>query len=63
MKSGKLISAGYSSPLYEVPIYKKFKSKNGCPNAKKFTEHNFHRRLDDFVPQVVSRTNNRWTLN
>ena len=38
MKSGKLISTGYSSPLYEIPVYKKFKPKNGCPNAKKFTE-------------------------
>ncbi len=35
MKSGKLISTGYSSPLYEIPMYKKFKPKNGCPNAKK----------------------------
>ena len=38
MKSGKLISTGYSSPLYEIPMYKKFKPKNGCPNAKSFTE-------------------------
>jgi len=38
MKSGKLISHGYTTPLYEIPMYRKFKPKNGCPNAKKFTE-------------------------
>lgn len=34
MKSGKLISAGYSMPLYHVPLFKKFKPKNGCTNAE-----------------------------
>lgn len=31
MKSGKLISAGYARPLYEIPAYKKFKPRKGCP--------------------------------
>ncbi|MBI5859972.1 MAG: hypothetical protein HZB73_04655 [Nitrosarchaeum sp.] len=35
MKSGKLISVGYSMPLYDVPTYKKFKPKNGCKNVEK----------------------------
>lgn len=35
MKSGKLISTGYAKPLYDVPVYKKFKPKNGCPNVEK----------------------------
>ena len=68
MKSGKLISAGYSSPLYEVPIYKKFKSKNGCPNAKKFTEtslwmdiHKFRAR-DEIKEEleILTRTINQF---
>ena len=34
MKSGKLISVGYSTPLYNVPMYKKFKPKGGCKNVE-----------------------------
>lgn len=34
MKSGKLISAGYTMPLYHVPLFKKFKPKKGCKNAE-----------------------------
>jgi perosamine synthetase len=34
MKSGKIIGGGYSKPLYEIPTYKKFKPKNGCPNVE-----------------------------
>ncbi len=34
MKSGKLISAGYTSPLYKVPLFKKFKPKRGCKNVE-----------------------------
>ena len=34
MKSGKLISAGYSTPLYNVPMFKKFKPKGGCKNVE-----------------------------
>jgi len=34
MKSGKLISAGYTMPLYQVPIFKKFKPKLGCKNVE-----------------------------
>ena len=34
MKSGKIIGGGYSKPLYEIPIYKKFKPKNGCHNVE-----------------------------
>jgi len=38
MKSGKLISAGYNTPLYHIPMYKKFKPKGGCPNAEDFVK-------------------------
>ena len=48
MKSGKLISHGYSSPLYEIPIYKKFKPKNGCPNSEKFTKTSFWMDIHKF---------------
>jgi len=34
MKSGKLISAGYAMPLYNIPIFKKFKPKGGCKNTE-----------------------------
>jgi len=34
MKSGKLISSGYVSPLYDIPMYKKFKPKGGCKNVE-----------------------------
>lgn len=58
MKSGKLISHGYNAPLYEIPIYKKFKPKNGCPNSKKFTEtslwmdiHKF-RKIDEIKEEL-----------
>lgn len=34
MKSGKLISTGYAKPLYEIPMFKKFKPKNGCSNVE-----------------------------
>jgi hypothetical protein len=34
MKSGKIIGSGYSKPLYEIPMYRKFKPKNGCPNVE-----------------------------
>ena len=58
MKSGKLISHGYSAPLYEIAMYKKFKPKNGCPNAKSFTEtslwmdiHKFRKR-DEIMEEL-----------
>jgi perosamine synthetase len=58
MKSGKLISTGYSAPLYEIEMYKKFKPKNGCPNAKNFTEkslwmdiHKF-RKKDEIMEEI-----------
>lgn len=38
MKSGKLISTGYSMPLYDLPMYNKFKPKGGCPNAEEFVK-------------------------
>ena len=34
MKSGKLISSGYSTPLYDIPLFKKFAPKNGCRNVE-----------------------------
>ncbi len=34
MKSGKLISSGYNIPLYNVPMFKRFKPKNGCKNVE-----------------------------
>jgi len=34
MRSGKLISAGYTIPLYNVPIFKKYKPKTGCKNTE-----------------------------
>ncbi|HEV2193252.1 MAG TPA: DegT/DnrJ/EryC1/StrS family aminotransferase [Nitrosopumilaceae archaeon] len=34
MKSGKIIGNGYSKPLYEIPMYRKYKPKNGCPNVE-----------------------------
>ena len=34
MKSGKLISTGYSMPLYNIPMFKKFKPKGGCKNTE-----------------------------
>jgi len=36
MKSGKLISTGYSTPLYNIPMYKKFTPKKRCTNAEDF---------------------------
>jgi len=33
MKSGKLISQGYTLPLYEIPAYRKYRPKRGCPNV------------------------------
>jgi len=41
MRSGKLISTGYSMPLYEIPMYRKFKPKGGCPNAEEFVKKSF----------------------
>ena len=38
MKSGKLISTGYSMPLYDLPMYKWFKPRRGCPNAEDFVK-------------------------
>lgn len=34
MKSGKLISAGYTIPLYKIPMFKKFKPKGGLANTE-----------------------------
>ena len=34
MKSGKLISPGYTIPLYDIPIFKKFKPKHGCKHVE-----------------------------
>jgi len=64
MKSGKLISHGYNAPLYEVTMYKKFKPKNGCPNAKNFTEKSFwmdihkFRKRDEIMEEleILSKT-------
>jgi len=33
MKSGKLISQGYTFPLYEIPAFRKYRPKRGCPNV------------------------------
>ena len=69
MKSGKLISHGYSSPLYQIPIYKKFKPKNICTNAEKFTEtslwmdiHRF-REKDEIKEEIeiLNKTINEFT--
>jgi perosamine synthetase len=38
MKSGKLISAGYTTPLYEIPMFKKFRPENGCRNVKEIIQ-------------------------
>ena len=48
MKSGKLISHGYSSPLYDISFYKKFKPKNGCPNSEQFTKSSFWMDIHKF---------------
>ena len=48
MKSGKLISHGYTSPLYDIPVYKKFKPKNGCPNSEQFTKSSFWMDIHKF---------------
>ena len=34
MRSGKLISAGYAKPLYNVHMYKKYKPSGGCPHIE-----------------------------
>ena len=34
MKSGKLIFPGYSNPLYNIPMFKKFKPKINCKNTE-----------------------------
>jgi len=41
MKSGKLIGSGYARPLYEIPIFQKFKPKNGCPNVEEIIKKSF----------------------
>ena len=35
MRSGKFIGTGYTKPLYEIDMYRRFKPKNGCPNIEK----------------------------
>lgn len=34
MRSGKFIGTGYTKPLYEIDMYRRFKPKNGCPNIE-----------------------------
>ena len=48
MKSGKLISSGYSIPLYNVPLFKKFKPKNGCKNVEDIIKKSFWMDIHKF---------------
>ena len=48
MKSGKLISSGYSNPLYNVPLFKKFKPKNGCKNVEDIIKKSFWMDIHKF---------------
>jgi len=62
MKSGKLISAGYTSPLYDVPLFKKFKPKGGCKNVedviKKSLWMDIHRfRTDEEISEELDILN------
>jgi perosamine synthetase len=51
MKSGKLIAAGYTKPLYNVPIYKKMKPKNGCPNVEEIISKSLWMDIHKFRKQ------------
>ena len=62
MKSGKLISPGYTIPLYDIPIFKKFKPKHGCKNAeeiiKKSIWMDIHRfRSSDEISEEIEILN------
>ena len=41
MKSGKLISSGYTTPLYDIPLFKKFKPKEKCKNVEDIIKKSF----------------------
>ncbi len=51
MKSGKLISAGYSMPLYDIPIFKKFKPKGGCKNTEEIIKKSIWMDIHKFRTQ------------
>jgi perosamine synthetase len=38
-KPGKIIGAGYSKPLYKIPLYKKYKPKKICSNSESFVKN------------------------
>ena len=40
-KPGKIISAGYKTPQYNIPFYKKFKPKKKALNAEDFVKTSF----------------------
>lgn len=52
MKAGKLIYAGYSSPLYEIPIYRRFKPKNGCRNVENIIKKSLWMDIHKFRTQA-----------
>ena len=67
MKSGKLISSGYNTPLYQIPIYRKLKPKGGCPNAENFVTkslwmdiHKFRTREEIAEEIEILRETIRW---
>ena len=51
MKSGKLISAGYSMPLYDIPIFKKYKPKGGCKNTEEIIKKSLWMDIHKFRTQ------------
>ena len=51
MKSGKLISAGYSMPLYDIPMFKKFKPKGGCKNTEEIIKKSIWMDIHKFRTQ------------
>jgi len=51
MKSGKLISAGYSMPLYDIPIFKKYKPKGGCRNTEEIIKKSIWMDIHKFRTQ------------
>lgn len=62
MKSGKLISAGYTMPLYKIPVFKKFKPKMRCKNIEEIIKkslwmdiHKF--RTDDEISEEIDILN------
>ena len=51
MKSGKLISAGYTTPLYDIPLFRKFKPKNGCQNVEDIIQQSLWMDIHKFRTQ------------